>query len=99
MTDSSRVLSDEDIWLMILHPDVSAKQWARHFGVSIGAIYKWRTRFRHQGWTCRVRYGACVVCGTPLTIPGGTARRYFVHPACEPALRRTVRRLPRWATE
>lgn len=78
-------LTDEQLWAIVnAGASVSDQVLADAFGAKKSTVNAARWRIRQFGWTCKVSYGICLVCGEPFTRQGHKAGRRAYHPECRP---------------
>lgn len=77
------LLTDDQLWL-ILHSEkhVSDHILAQAIGAKETTVHAARWRLQKQGWTCRVSYGTCQLCGEPFIRRGFRTGRRQYHAEC-----------------
>lgn len=80
------LMSDDDLWMIVCHPERSAPDLARQIGTTATAVRNARMRFRREGWSCRIDYRPCAHCGgTVAASAGQRSKQIFYHRRCRPA--------------
>ena len=77
-------LTDHQLWQIVTAAnDLTNAALAQALGVKTSTVHAARWRIRRSGWTCRVSYGVCPVCGEWFTRQDAAGRRVY-HPGCRP---------------
>ena len=79
-------MTDEQTWAILIAPDeMIDQQLADQLGLTYSAVHSRRWTLRRQGWSCRVTWDPCHLCGEPLIRPNNR-KRY--HAECRGDARR-----------
>lgn len=85
-------MPDHHIWTIVCAPSsVSSATLAATLGIPLVIVTRVRLKLRREGWTCRVDYVPCTVCGELMTNNVAVTGSCTHHADCRPTPGEAIR--------